>query len=269
MSLEPLHFFARLIEGETGIVFSETNFFQLKNRLDEIASQLSLDSVEELHSRARTGVSPELKRMLVEAATNNETYFFRDPKIFDTIEKTLLPEIARASGGSKVRVWSAACSNGQEAYSLGMLIKELQLKQPLSAEILATDIAKKTVAKGQSGKYSTLEIERGLPVALKQKYFAPAEDGFWRVRPELGSLVQFKQQNLLESLDAFGKFELILCRNVLIYQRVENKAKIVKSLVRCMKQGGYLILGAGESLIGVSEEVQQVNLGGAFLYQLK
>lgn len=267
-----LRFFADYIQKELGIIYSDHNFFQLEKRLVEISKNLGLPNEEALFAKAQEGIHGSLKQLLLDVATNNETSFFRDPKAFHAIEKRIIPAIRSSNPDLKViRIWSAASSFGQEPYSLAILLSEMAAKDPRMPrfEIVATDVSDNALARAKAAKYSQLEAQRGLPAPLLVKYFTKSNDDYWTLKPELRVSVQFRKQNLLDSFAALGDFELILCRNVLIYQRDEKKAEIVRNIARRLTRGGFLLLGAAESLLGISVEFEQVCGEGAIYFQKK
>jgi chemotaxis protein methyltransferase CheR len=266
---EKIKFFANYIEKELGIVYSDANYFQLQNRLEELGSLLNLGNAEQIWEQAQKGIEGHLKQALLDISTNNETSFFRDPKVFTAIEKGMIPEWITAKK-NPVRIWSAASSNGQEPYTMAMLMEEAQKLNPtLNWEITATDIADKVIKRAQEARYTQLEIQRGLCAKRLVKYFEKTQDNFWTLKSDLRNRVRFQKQNLLNSFERLGKFDLILCRNVLIYQKVEGKQKIVERLADRLNPNGYLILGAGESLLGISDRFSMVNLAGAIFYQMR
>lgn len=265
---EQLKLFARFIESELGIVYSEANYFQLQSRLDEITSILGLKDVQALFDLARNGFTGQLKQCLLDRATNNETSFFRDPKIFTAISRFILPELMRTPRTLPIRIWSAASSFGQEPYTLAMLCHELMETNPsLKVEIIATDISERALKRASEGVYSQLEVQRGLSAKHLVKYFEKSTDDYWKVRPIIRRLVEFRQQNLLHSFSQLGTFDLVLCRNVLIYQSVENKREILARLAQSMSSKSFILLGAGESLLGLSDHFTQAQFEGAFFYQ--
>jgi chemotaxis protein methyltransferase CheR len=267
---DQLKSFARFIESELGIVYSEANYFQLQSRIDEIAGILGLKDDAAVAELARGGITGQLKQCLLDRATNNETSFFRDPKVFTAIHRHLLPQLLasrRAMG--PLRIWSAASSFGQEPYSLAMTCREVMAGKPdAKVEILATDISERALKRASAGLYSQLEVQRGLPTLQLVKYFDKTADDHWQIKSTLKDLVRFQAQNLLHPLERLGQFDLILCRNVLIYQSVENKKEILTRLARCLAPGGYLILGAGESLLGLTDAFRQSQCEGVYFYQL-
>ena len=184
MSPETL-FFAKYIERELGIVYSDFNYYQLENRLQEIVRILGLKDVTELHHTALKSISNDLKQLLLDVATNNETSFFRDPKVFRSLQKEILPGLFEKTS-EKVRIWSAASSFGQEPYTLALLATEHTKPSPHllnNLEILATDISSRALERAQSGKYSQLEVQRGLAAALMIQYFTKDDQNFWTISP--------------------------------------------------------------------------------------
>lgn len=269
-SLDPIAYFSQFIQKELGIVYSEFNRFQLQNRLEEVSRIVGAADPVALQKMAMEKMTPDLKQLILDIATNNETSFFRDPKLFKAVEDSALHSIAGANGAN-FRIWSAACSNGQEPYSLAMILDQIKDKSSLSTapKILATDISSRVLEKAAKGRYSQLEIQRGLPAPLLIKYFKKDDENFWTVSPALKAMVEFRKLNLLDSFSSLGQFDVIFCRNVLIYQNVENKIRILDKLTECLKPGGYLVLGAGESLIGLSENFETVKSNESIFYRLK
>ncbi len=265
-----LQFFAKYIEDELGIIYAEHNFFQLQNRLEEIAQLTGAGSIDALYAQAKKEIAGNFKQLLLDIATNNETSFFRDTKAFSAIEKLVLRGAdGLVKPGEKLRIWSAASSTGQEALSVAMLIKEFNVKNKTQIEfsILGTDISERVLAKGRSGVYSQLEVQRGLPAPYLIKYFTKDDQDRWVASPELAQVLEFKKLNLKAPFAFAQKFHLILCRNVLIYQNVESKSDIVHRLWEQLTPGGFLVLGAGESLIGLSSSFEQRTVDGALVYQ--
>lgn len=278
-SPECLRFFADIIEREIGIVYSEVNFYQLESRLEDIAKQLGFDGPMALWDKAKTaGVTGSMKLLLIDTATNNETSFFRDPNVFKAIRSVIEGLSAkRRSSFDPIRIWSAACSTGQETYSLAMLFHELQATASyLPYEILATDISERVLKRATEGRYSQLEVQRGLSAAQLVRFFKPEgqqsasnEPSHWLINPDLKRSIQFQKLNLLDPWPSLNKFHLILCRNVLIYQTIDNKKKVVAKLAEQLEPGGYLILGGAESLIGISDALEYAVIDGSVLYHKK
>jgi chemotaxis protein methyltransferase CheR len=267
-----LPFFAKYIETNLGIVYAEHNYFQLENRLEEIAKKLSIASLEALYDTAKKGIAGDLKALLLDTATNNETSFFRDPKIFRAIETAILPQFVEKYGKTqKLLIWSAASSTGQEALSTAILINEWSKKNNtnLSFSILATDISERVLEKAKTAQYTQLEVQRGLPAPLMIRYFKKVDNDKWEASADLKKNIEYRKMNLKEDFAFASSFHIILCRNVLIYQKVESKIEIVKRLTDNLADDGYLILGSGESLLGIADGYEHCYIDGAVAYKKK
>ena len=268
---ESLNIIAGMIEKALGIQYSEENHYQLAKRLGEVATTLGMKDTDELFHVLREGRNQKAMSAVLDAATNNETSFFRDISMFDAFAGDLLgnPEFL----GNKqdyVRVWSAASSTGQEAYSLAMLLRQWQLQKPnRNYEILVTDYSERVLKQAKDGRYTDLEVHRGLTEEQLKKSFEKdaADPNVWSIRPELKRHMNFRQVNLLEDWSGLGTFHVIFCRNVLIYQSVENKKKVISRLYNSVQPGGYLVLGAAETLIGLADNFEIRRLGRAVYYQ--
>lgn len=271
MPSNAVSFFASFIEKELGIIYSEFNHFQLQNRLEEIAKMRALRDVDELWGLAQKSMPADLKQLILDVATNNETSFFRDTKLFQSLKLNLIPEIFSVKRSEPISIWSAACSTGQEPYSLLMLIENFKEKVNGSAnyKIVASDISSRVLERARKARYSQLEVQRGMPANLLIKYFDKDPEDYWTLKSAWQNRIQFEKRNLLESFNQLGKFDIIFCRNVLIYQNVENKKKIIRKIISCMDPASYLILGAGESMIGLSESFDTVKVGETIIYRLK
>jgi len=263
-SSEALKFFSDYIFQQLGIVYQEANFYQLDTRLQEIASQLGFADSEQLYAAASKSISSQMKLMILDIATNNETLFFRDPAVFEAIEAMIVERLAEFKvRASPFRVWSAACSYGQEPYTLAMLFEKIKAREPwFNYSIIATDISERALNAAAAGRYTQLQVQRGLPATLLVKHFEKLNSGEtqyeWAVKSELKKNIQFKKLNLLEPFGTMGPFDLVLCRNVLIYQKVERKKEILHKIYDRMEQKAALILGAAESLIGISDKFELV-----------
>lgn len=269
---EILRYFAAYIEKELGIVYADHNFFQLQTRLEEIARGVGVPDLPALKLKAMAGIGGEFRRLLLDVATNNETSFFRDPRVFQALEAELLaPITALVRPGEKLGVWSAACSSGQEVMSTAIMLSEWNEKHPPGTDfrITATDISERILTKAKAARYSSLEVQRGLSPALTNKYFDRGADDTYTAKASLLRHTTFQPQNLKETFDFSHPFHLVLCRNVLIYQNVDGKNAILKKIAEAMVPGAFLVLGSGESLIGLSTPLEQVAAGGVFFYRKK
>jgi chemotaxis protein methyltransferase CheR len=267
-----LPYFAKYIESELGIVYAEHNYFQLQNRLEEIAKLLSVESLDQLFKLAETGITGQFEQLLLDLATNNETSFFRDMKVFKAIENLVLPSfLQNEPSGTEMRIWSGASSTGQEALSLSIMITEWNLKSPklVRYSIIGTDISERILVRAKKAEYSQLEVQRGLPTSFLLKYFHKNEQDRWTATPSITKPIEFRKQNLLDPFGLNGKFHLILLRNVLIYQPLSNKIEILKRVTEKLAPGGVLILGSGESLLGLSSDYSQTAHEGAVIYLKK
>ena len=235
---QKLKFFSDYILKELGIVYSPEVYFQLEQRLEKVAQFLGIPGAEEVYQKAMSdGISGDFKQYLLDIATNNETSFFRDPKVFQAIETQILPAFRKDYPQNFIyRIWCSAASFGQEPYSVAMLVHEFLMKNPghPRIEIVATDIADHALKRCREGRYSQLEIQRGLTPARIQQYFEPdrENDGYWLLKSEIKRIVEFRKLNLLDPFQGMGTFNLVLCRYVLIYQGAEKKKLIVQSMVK-------------------------------------
>lgn len=266
---EMLTFFADYIKKEVGIVYAEHNFFQLENRMQQVVHLLKEQSLETLYEKCRSGVSRDVRNVLIDVATNNETSFFRDPKVFEAFRELILEDFAKKSGSEPLTIWSAACSTGQEPLSLVMAIKQYEEKMGMKVpfRILASDISDRALAAAQEGVYTKFEVQRGLPEEFRNSYFSAQEGERWKASNELMSCIEYKKINLIEPVEIPKGFDVVLCRNVLLYHSVDGKREILKSITESLKPGGILILGAGESLIGLSDSYHAVSSAGVVFYK--
>ena len=265
-----LPFFQKYIESELGIVYAEHNAFQLLNRLEEISKLLDVKGIEQLFELAQKGIAGQFRQLLLDVATNNETSFFRDQKVFSAIEKQVLQSFLDSTQGKKrFKIWSAASSTGQEAMSLSILLNEYMKKTGTTFQfsILGTDISTRVLERAKKAEYTQLEVQRGLATPLLLKYFTKNQHDIWTVNTEITKNISFRSQNLKEKFSFAESFDLILCRNVLIYQSVQGKIEILKRITECLEPGGYLIMGSGESLMGLSDCYRQSICDGAVVYQ--
>lgn len=257
-----LKFFAEYIEKHLGIVYTDANYFQLEHRLRDISHQLGLKDVPELYSKAQVSIEGAFKALLLDLATNNETSFYRDSQVFTALGKFIIPDLLRKfNNPASINIWSAAASSGQEVYTIAMELETMRKDIPgfPQTTIFATDISDTILKRAQAGIYSQLEVQRGLPARQLADYFDPIDKDQWQVKDFIKRSVSFAKLNLLDHWAGIGPFDIVYCRNVLIYQNVENKKKVLQQIHRVMKPGGYLILGAAESLFGLSDAFEQFN----------
>jgi chemotaxis protein methyltransferase CheR len=223
-----------------------------------IARKAGLQSIGDLIGKLRGFGDRTLQTAVVEAMTTNESFFFRDKTPFEHFTDTIIPHLLETRKRGRVRIWCAAASTGQEPYSLAMCLKENASKLGgLSFEILATDISNEVLDKAKAGFYSQFEVQRGLPVQLLLKYFTQHGE-MWQIAPEIRAMVTYKYFNLLESFASLGQFDVIFCRNVLIYFDQATKTDIMQRLSKQMPDDGYLLLGAAETVVGLTTAFQAI-----------
>ena len=251
-------FLRQLLKQRSGLDLSADKQYLVESRLVPLARKAGLSSIPELVSRLKSG-GEALTTEVVEAMTTNETFFFRDKIPFDHLRDTILPLLMQSRAARKtVRIWSAASSTGQEPYSIAMLLKE---KAAALAgwrfEIVATDLSQEVLEKSKAGIYSQFEVQRGLPIQLLVKYFAQMGE-LWQINSELRGMVQHRKLNLLQDLSHLGRFDVIFCRNVLIYFDQETKIDVFERMARIIEPDGMLVLGAAESVVGITDAFRPV-----------
>lgn len=260
-------FFADYIYKHTGIVYVENEYYRLDRRLQHLYEAFGLNSVDQLYQLYNSGpsISKDMHEKLLEIATNNETYFFRDAAHFNIITKIIVPEILKERSGKGLHFWSAGCSTGQEPYSLVMTL--LDQFQDLKFTIDATDISNLALIKAKKGNYDTLEIQRGMPTKSLLKYFQQQPDDTWTIKPAFNPYIHFSKINLLTDIFPSSEYNVIFCRNVLIYQNPENKKSIVQKFYNSLKPKGYFIMGSGESLTGLDIPLTRKFIEGGMVFQ--
>ncbi|HET7576867.1 MAG TPA: protein-glutamate O-methyltransferase CheR [Sphingomicrobium sp.] len=259
---------AGLLEARTGQQLTMSRRWRIETALSALLRERGIASLDELITILVMGKEPNLSQMVVEALLNNETYFFRDRAPFDVLQRHALPELAQKRANSKrLRIWSAGCSTGQEVYSLSMLFAEEAEKwRGWTVDILGTDVSSSCIDRARCGSYSQFEVQRGLGINQMIKWFEECADG-WRAVEELRRPVRFQVHNLLEAAPHPGGFDIVLCRNVLLYLNPEKKAVSFERLAGAMAEDGWLMLGAGETVIGQTSKLgADINARG--LYRL-
>ena len=253
--LSPVAFdtLSSLLKMKSGLVIGRDKLYLLETRLAGIVKREKLPDMNALADRLRRPGSDALGRDVVEAMTTNESFFFRDDKPFLHFRTQALPRLVAARPpGSTLRVWSAAASSGQEAYSLAMIVAEsVGLLGGRRVEIVGTDIARDQLARAREGSYTQFEVQRGLPVQMLMRYFRK-EDANWRISDTIRGMVQFRDFNLLSDLRALGRFDIVFCRNVLIYFDQPTKARVLDSIAGMMPPDGLLYLGGAETVLGIT-----------------
>lgn len=247
--------YANLLKEKSGLALTPDKAYLLESRLSPIAKKWNHASVEAMGAALELSSNPAIVNEIIEAMTTNETFFFRDTKPFDLFKNVIMPHMAEArTSQRKFRVWSAASSSGQEPYSIAMLLKEAGM--PWSGwdiDILGTDISNDILDTARKANYSQFEVQRGLPITLLMNYFTQ-EGERWQLKDEIKQMVQYQNFNLLDSPQRFGVFDVIFCRNVLIYFDGPTKTEIFARLAKQLAPDGYLFLGGAESVMGHTEE---------------
>lgn len=253
------------IYAEAGIVLEKDKNYLFEARLAPIVRQLGLSSINDLCAVMRERGETEVARRVVEAMTTNETYFFRDPAHYEAIRKTLLPRLKQERGDTKrLRFWSAASSTGQEAYSLAMLLLEEGFGH-WNIQIFGTDFSSQVVERAKCGKFQQIEVNRGLPAAMLIKYFRRSGVD-WMLSDAVRNMVRFETFDLRKSLRALGPFDVVFCRNVLIYFDAETRKKILKEIHATLFRGGWLLLGGAETALGSEEWFDREVSANATIY---
>ncbi|MGD1107648.1 MAG: protein-glutamate O-methyltransferase CheR [Terracidiphilus sp.] len=262
---ENYRFLQQHVYSQAGIVLEKDKAYLFETRLAPIVRELGLGTINELCEFIQTNRRIDVGHQVVEAMTTNETYFFRDPAQYDAIRKVLLPRLMEERQDTrKLRFWSAAASTGQEAYSLAMLLIEAGLSG-WDIQILGTDFSSKVLDRARSGNYQQIEVNRGLPAALLVKYFR-RRDAEWQLSDAVRKMVSFETIDLRSNLRALGPFDLVFCRNVMIYFDAETKKKIMKELHGTLLRGGWLLLGGVETAFGLEESFDRQSMGSTTVY---
>jgi chemotaxis protein methyltransferase CheR len=246
-------FLRKLLKERSGLDLSADKQYLVESRLLPLARRAGLAGIGDLVAKMKTG-SASLVSDVVEAMTTNETFFFRDKVPFDHLREVALPSLLKARAGRKsLRIWSAACSTGQEPYSIAMCLKEAGAALAgWRVEIVATDLSQEVLEKSKAGLYSQFEVQRGLPIQMLVKYFSQTGE-LWQLNGEIRGMVSHRQLNLLQDFAHLGTFDVIFCRNVLIYFDQDTKANIFERMSKLMEPDGMLMLGAAESVVGITD----------------
>jgi chemotaxis protein methyltransferase CheR len=253
------------VYSQSGIVLDKDKHYLLESRLSPIVRQLGLSSINDLCALLRGTRGGPVDRQVVEAMTTNETYFFRDPAHYDAIRNVLLPRLrTERAATKKLRFWSAAASTGQEAYSLAMLLLEGGFGD-WNNEILGTDFSSQVLDRARAAKFQQIEVNRGLPSPLLIKYFRRAGVD-WQLSDAVRQLVRFETIDLRRSMRSMGPFELVFCRNVMIYFDAATKRQILRELHGTLFRGGWLLVGGAETATGAEEWFDKETVGNATVY---
>lgn len=255
MRINDFELYKDLLSKKSGLVLTPDKSYLLDSRLTPVARTHGFANLEAMTMALRGVADEKIVKDVIEAMTTNETSFFRDTRPFDVFKNFMLPYMVKArSGQRKIRIWCAAGSTGQEPYSLAMLIKENEASMPgWKFEIVATDISKEVINIAKEGLYSQFEVQRGLPIQLLMKYFTQKEDK-WQLSQDILKMVRFEYFNLLEDLRPLGQFDMVFCRNVLIYFDEDMKKRIFNGITNLLPSDGFLVLGGAETVLGLTND---------------
>jgi len=260
------------IHSVCGIALDDSKTYLVEGRLDSLATRTGCTTFSQLLARARSDSSRALERSIIDAITTNETLFFRDGAPFDLLRHKIIPELIdrRArTGSARIRIWSAACSTGQELYSIAILLKEL-LGDPdrYGVQLLGADISDEAVARASKGLFGAVEIARGLSEEIRDRFFI-VRPGGWQICDEIRAMASFKKLNLLQDFSALGRFDVIFCRNVAIYFNDADRRALFGRMERSLEPGGCLVVGAMESLSGIAPQFESKRHLRSVFYQVK
>lgn len=266
LSPADFQFVRQLVHDDSAIALDDSKTYLVEARLAPIALREGLASVEELVDRVRRG-SAQLRDDVVEAMATNETSFFRDPALFEALRTEVIPRALEASGGRSLTVWSAAAATGQEPYSVAMLVREHFAHVP-DTTILATDLSRRVLDRARSGRFTQLEVNRGLPAPLLVKYFC--RQGLeWEIDERVRRMVTFRRLNLARPFPALPPADVVLLRNVLIYFDAATKSEVLARVARVLRPGGSLVLGSTETMLGLGPPYERVQAGRGVFYRLR
>ena len=261
MTPQDFDYLRKVLRECSGLVLSAEKQYLAESRLLPVARRHGMTTLSELIAALKLRPISALASDVVEAMTTNETFFFRDKTPFAHFRDTMMPAlIAARAKERRIRIWCAAASTGQEPYSLAMAMKEPELEAALAGyrvEIVATDLSAEVLERARSGMYSQFEVQRGLPIHLLVKYFKQTGDS-WQIAPELRAMVQFRTLNLLNDFSPLGIFDVVFCRNVLIYFDQETKIGVFNRIAKRMPDDGFLSLGAAETVVGLTKAFKPV-----------
>jgi chemotaxis protein methyltransferase CheR len=254
MTPQDFDYLRQLLRSRSGLVLSAEKQYLAESRLLPVARKHGLASLTDLVAKLKSASTAPLGTDVVEAMTTNESFFFRDKVPFEHFRDTIMPALMTARAREKrLRIWCTACATGQEPYSLAMGLRSLGAALAgWRIEIVATDLSNEVLAKAKAGIYSQFEVQRGLPIQLLVKYFGKVGEA-WQIAPEIRGMVHFRPLNLLKDFSPLGTFDLVFCRNVLIYFDQPTKIDVLNRLAKQMPSDGFLVLGAAETVIGLTD----------------
>jgi chemotaxis protein methyltransferase CheR len=259
MTVTDFEFICQILRERSGLVLTNDKAYLLESRLLPVARKWKLATFDDLVRVIRTKMDEAVVRDVVEAMTTNESFFFRDTKPFDQFKALVLPALLKSRAASRtIRIWSAACSSGQEPYSLAMILSESAAQlNGWKIEIVGTDLSTEILNRAKEGMYSQFEVQRGLPITMLVKNFAQIGDR-WQINAKIRGMVQYKEFNLLQDPMPLGRFDVVFCRNVLIYFDQPTKTRVLNSVAKLMPEDGFLFLGGAETVLGITDKFQMV-----------
>ncbi|MBQ1425456.1 MAG: protein-glutamate O-methyltransferase CheR [Succinivibrionaceae bacterium] len=272
ISNEQYNDFCNFLEQQSGIVLGTSKQYLIVSRLSPLVSQFNLSSISELIEKAMNVANRQVRLEVIDAMTTNETLWFRDGYPYEMLKETILPELAKTHTMSPIKIWSAASSSGQEPYSIAMTCFETnipRLKTPAGVQIVGTDISPTMLSLCKQGMYDYIALNRGLSAERKKLFFTKVSEQCMSVNEEIKRLVNFKLFNLLDHYGSMGKFDVIFCRNVLIYFSPQVKSKIINQLAQSLNPNGYLFLGASESVSGLTDRFDMERNERGIVFRLK
>jgi chemotaxis protein methyltransferase CheR len=265
----------KYIHDISGIFLDQSKAYLLETRLDSLVKENGCSSYSDLYHKAKADASKVIERKIIDAISTNETLFFRDTSPFDVLRHKIIPDLIDLRTAKspflppQIRIWSAACSTGQEVYSIAIVLKELltDLKK-YNLKLLGTDISDAAIAQASYGSYNKFEIERGLQADKLSQHFSRNGDN-WKIKDDIRAIVSFRKLNLLLPLNGLGKFDIVFCRNVAIYFTIEDRKKLFNKIADILEPNGYLIIGSTESLVDICPRFEPKRYIKSIFYQLK
>jgi chemotaxis protein methyltransferase CheR len=259
MTPEDFGYLRKLLKERSGLVLAPEKQYLAESRLLPLARRNGMHTLTELIAKLKTPQAATLASDVVDAMTTNETFFFRDKVPFEQFRDAIMPALLAARGREKrIRIWCTACATGQEPYSLAMALKGMGAALAgYKVQILATDLCAEVLERARAGIYSQFEVQRGLPIQQLVKFFSQIGER-WQIAPEIRAMVQFRTLNLLADFKPLGTFDLVFCRNVLIYFDQPTKTAVLERIARQMPDDGFLVLGAAETVVGLTESFKPV-----------
>ncbi|MDX2104709.1 MAG: chemotaxis protein CheR [Alphaproteobacteria bacterium] len=260
MKSEDFDLLSRLVRDRSGLVLTPDKSYLLESRLMPVARKIGVKGLDELVVKLRQRSDASLERLVVEAMTTNETLFFRDTKPFEQLTRLVLPNLLEKRAAKRqIRVWCAAASTGQEPYSIAIALKEEGAKVAgWKIELLGTDINLEVIERARAAVYSQFEVQRGLPIKLLVKYFKQMDGDKWQLNQEIRDMVQYREFNLLHDMKSLGQFDVVFCRNVLIYFDQPTKAQVLERIAELLPDDGVLYLGGAETVLGVTDRFEPI-----------